>query len=112
MGWAMLPKPGVRAEQIKTQIADLLTAGGNLLSDDVVRYVGWVHSVERCICEIFTEVPLDRLYTERFWQLNKGPAPTQWAEMVGLERDRQREWLEVLLDRVTERTLHFGDGIS
>ncbi len=31
--------------------------------------------------------------------------------MVGLEGERQRAWLQELLDRVRERRQHFGDGI-
>ena len=107
----MLPKPGVRAEVIITQLNDLLVAEGNLFDEDVAAYLSWVHRAERLLCDNFTDVPLERLYTDRFWQVSKGPPPGRLPEMVGLERARQREWLQVLLNRIRERREHFGDEI-
>ena len=112
MGRAMLPKPGVRADVIITQLESLLTQEKNLFNEEVEAYLSWVHGAERLLCATFTDVPLERLYTDRFWQLSRtNPAPLRWAEMVGLERERQKEWLQELLDRVRERRKHFGDEI-
>jgi PIN domain len=86
--------------------------GGNIGNTELEAFVRWIHDLDTLLCERFTDVPLDQLYTDRFWQVCRTqPAPVRWAEMVGLERDRVRTWLQEVIDRVRDRSQHFGNGI-
>ncbi len=75
MGRAMLPKRGVRADVIITQLGDLLAQETYLWNEQVDAYLSWVHGAERLLCVTFTDVPLERLYTDRFWQLSRTQPP-------------------------------------
>lgn len=105
----MLPKPGQSVDVIVTQLNSLANQATHFSNDNIAAYVQWVHVLEISLGNLFIDVPFDRLYSERFWQLTRTqPPPVQWQEMISLERDRLVAWLKELLGRVNERAGQFA----
>jgi rRNA-processing protein FCF1 len=107
----MLPKRDVPAKRAVTMLTDVIGHGSRLQrSEDLTPYVAWVQNVERVLRECFVDVPLSKLYTERFWNIQHpvGPINTR-LQMVVQENDVQLEWLTVLRDTVVAMAARFSE---
>jgi len=76
---------------------------------DANAYVAWVHDLERKLREFFSDVPVERLYSERFWRIAVGGGERP-EEMRRQEMDAQLAWLRALLEAA--RTMHGRFGAT
>jgi len=99
-------KDGVSAAKTADQLDELVRSAFNITFGDADAYVAWAHSVERELRASFIDLPITRLYTERFWRV-QGPILRR-AWMEGLERELQVEWLSQKRDTLRAMASRFG----
>jgi hypothetical protein len=103
-------KPGVRAEVVANHLRDAIQAPRNtsLVHDlDPVPYVAWAQRVGRLLQDSFTDVPLERVYTERFWRV-QSPTTLRRAEALSQEVELQLAWLTTVLETITAMAARFS----
>ena len=94
----MLPRPGTSAAVIATQLQDLAKAVPDQ-RHDANMYVALVHRLEWMLQTNFSDVPLERLYTDRFWRINAGEG-LRPEEMLRQESEALMFWLADLVNAI------------
>jgi hypothetical protein len=102
----VLPRQGVNGRALVEWLTTLVREA-HTRTADVNAYVAWVHALERNLREFFSDVPLERLYGERFWRIAAGGGERP-EEMRGQEMDSQLAWLSALLDSARTMQARFG----
>jgi hypothetical protein len=106
----VLPKPGTSAAVIATQLGDFARAVPDN-SRDANAYVALVHRLEWMLQEYFSDVPLERLYTDRFWRINAGEG-LRPEEMLRQESDALLFWLTDLVNAVNKVRSRFTSAAA
>jgi hypothetical protein len=102
----VIPRPGISIDDIDGRLRQLI---GTVYTPAPVDYAIWVASAEASLRYAFLDVPLARLYTERYWRLTTGPV-MRHHEMLRAEQQNQAEWLERIRTGVSAMIKRFGDG--
>lgn len=102
----VLPRQGVNGPALVDWLTTLVREAPNH-TRDANAYVAWVHDLERKLREFFSDVPLERLYGERFWRIATGGGERP-EEMRRQEMEAQLAWLSALLDSARTAQSRFG----
>jgi len=100
----MLPRHGTSVENILARLREFTITAYN--ATEPMAYADWVTRLETALRECFTDVPLNRLYTERFWQLN-GPLLRRQDMLRNEQRDLV-DWLERVVGSVQAMSDRFS----
>jgi PIN domain len=109
----VLPRVGVQANAIIKGLDYFMrraydypdSQGLNAASAD--NYVAWANGLERDLREWFSDVPLGRIYTERFWRVSLQQS-SRLPEMLRLEAGLQVEWLSEVRKKVERMAARFS----
>lgn len=105
----MLPKPGVPLDRTTQRLQELIFSIDQ--KSEPVDYALWAADAETMLRECFVDIPLERLYTERYWRLTSGPvAGTHW--MLRQEQTVIREWLERIKGTVETMKKRFATPVA
>jgi hypothetical protein len=103
----MLPRPGYSAAQITTKLDDVIRVAFDY-ANDIEMYLAWVIRVEQGLREQFVDPPMNRLYTDRLWQLTRtGSGVRRPHDLLREEVVTQVAWLTEISDAVKKMAARF-----
>jgi hypothetical protein len=110
----VLPRPGLSASTIVAGLDELIQTAFDyqdpegqwaVLAD---KYVTWANGVETALRTWFSDVPPERIYTDRFWRVSMQQS-SRLPTMLELEAQVLVEWLMDVRDKVQAMATRFRD---
>jgi hypothetical protein len=103
---SVLPRQGIDGAALVDWLTAFVREASNY-TRDANAYVAWVHDLERKLREFFSDVPMERLYNERFWRIAVGGGERP-EEMRRQEMEAQLAWLNAVLESARTIRSRFG----
>jgi hypothetical protein len=109
----VLPRPGLPASTIAANLDRLIQTAFNygdpqghwdVMADN---YVAWANAVEQALRASFSDVPVQRIYTDRFWRVSMQQS-SRLPAMLELEAHQLVDWLTDVRDQVQAMATRFS----
>jgi hypothetical protein len=105
----MLPRPGISIENITAKLGYLTRTVYD--ATEPIDYALWIAGAESTLRECFVDVPLERLFTERYWHLTTGPVLRHYDMLRGEQRGLL-DWLERVSESTSAMIRRFAEPVA